>query len=424
MKVSRKLIFVGVSAVILAILAIMTIGINDAGERTVIQYPNGSLVVKFTPGVYFHLFGKTTEYNDLITFDFDRSEAEGGAATLDQKGISVRYQDGGMGTVFGKARFSLPSDSETMIALHKAFRSNSGVANKLIKSVTEEAMNLTAGLMNSEDAYATKRAIYTELAKTQVVKGKFVMKLKNIDAVDEVGKTVTKQVPVIREGEDGMPMHVSSDLERYGISLVGFQLNDPGFEERTQKQIADKREATMAIITAKANAERAKQEAITAEENGKKNVMTAKYEKEKEKIQAVVDANKAKEVAEIAAAQQVAVAEQAKLEAEQKKLAAVEYKQEQILIGEGDGERKRLVMAADGALEQKLKTYEAVMAQFANAVSKQKWVPEVQMGNNSGDAGGNEAANLINLLTAKTLQDLGLDMSIPKSEASGQALQQ
>lgn len=34
------------------------------------------------------------------------------------------------------------------------------------------------------------------------------------------------------------------------------------------------------------------------------------------------------------------------------------------------------------------------------------------MGGAASENGGNEAANLINLLTAKTLNDLGLDMSI------------
>ena len=89
----------------------------------------------------------------------------------------------------------------------------------------------------------------------------------------------------------------------------------------------------MAIITAKANAERARQDAITAEEQGKAAVMKAKYEKEVEKERAIVDAQKMKQVAVISAAQKVDVAEQTKLEAEQKKLAANEYKQEQVLRG-------------------------------------------------------------------------------------------
>lgn len=426
--------FIGVPAILIMgilMIAPMMMGVNDAGQRTVIQYPNGKLFVKFDSGWYPQWFGKTTEYNDLITFDFDRDASSDGNAAIDQPGISVRYQDGGMGTVFGKSRYSLPTDEATMIALHKAFRSNNGVANKLIKPVTEEAMNLTAGLMTSEDAYATKRAIFTELAKEQVSKGKYQTYLKNTVKTDEAtGKTVSVQIPVIKTDENtGMPIHVDSDFKSYGIEVKGFQLNDPGFEKTTLAQISQKREATMAIITAKANAERAKQEAITAEEDGKRDVMKAKYEKEVIKEMAVVDASRVAEVAVIKAQQQVDVAEEAKkealvrasqkvevaaqekLEAVEKKLAAVEYEKEQTFRGKGDGAYKRQVYQADGALQSKLDTYENVMARFASAIEKQKWVPEVQMGG-SDSAGGNEASNLINLFTATTLKQLGLDMEM------------
>jgi hypothetical protein len=398
------------AVVIIVIFTTMGFGINDAGHRTVVQYPTGTLYVKFTPGIYIKWFGSTKIYNDVITFDFDKSAASVDSS-IDQKGISVRYQDGGTGTVFGKARFSLPSDEDTMLHLHKAFRSNRGVSQKLIKTVTEEGMNLTAGLMSSEEAYAEKRSIYTQWSSLQISKGKFQTKLEKIKTVDEsTGKTVTKNIPVISYGEDGLPIHLNSDLVDYGVSVNGYQITDWDFEPKTLQQIATKREATMAIITAIANAERAKQDAITSEEQGKANVMTAKYQKEVLKEQAVVDAQREKEVAMIAAEKNVEVARQQKLEAEQKKLAAAEYKQEQILRGEGDGAYKKLVMEADGALAQKLATYEKVMNRFAQAIEKQKWVPEVQMG--VSESGGSNAMTLIEMMSVKAAKDLALDIKI------------
>ncbi len=416
MNISRNIILAITILIAVLFSMPMLFGINDAGHRTVIQYLNGTLYVKFSPGWYAKWFGSVETYNDVITFDFDKTEASGETATIDQKGIAVRYQDGGTGTVYGKSRYSLPSDEPTMIALHKAFRSNAGVAQKLIKAVTEEAENLTAGLMTSEEAYATKRGIFTQWSHEQIASGKFQTELKEVITEDETtGKKVVKIVPEIKYGKDGRPLQFVSDLKDYGISVSGYQITDWDFEPKTLTQIATKREATMAIITAKANAERAKQDAITAEEQGKANVMAAKYEKEVEKQKAVVDAQKAKEVAVIRAQQMVDVAAQQKLEAEQKKLAATEYKQEQTLRGEGDAAYKRLVLEADGALAQKLATYEAVMKRFAIEFGQRKWVPEVQMGV-SNASGSNEAVNLINLLTASTLKDLGLDMSIPTAK--------
>ena len=224
---------------------------------------------------------------------------------------------------------------------------------------------------------------------------------------------MTKNVAVISCGENGLPVHLDSDLADYGISVNGFQITDWDFEPKTLQQVATRREATMAIITAIVNAERAKQGTITSEEQGEANVMTAKYEKEVLKEQAIVDAQREKEVAVISAQKSVEVARQQKLEAEQKKQAAAEYKQEQVFRGEGDGAYKRIVMKADGVLAQKLTTYERVMNRFASAIEKQKWVPEVQMGDSSS-GGGSIAMTLIEMMSVKAAKDLALDMNIQK----------
>jgi len=213
----RSLPSISSAILILAILFLipMMFGINDAGHRTVVQFPTGKLFVKFSPGIYPQMFGRTEEYNDVITFDFDKNDAEV-SATLDQQGIAVRYQDGGTGTIFGKARFSLPVDEDTMLKLHKDFRSNAGVAQKLLKPVTEEAMNLTAGLMTSEDAYAVKRGTYTDWAQQQIKSGKFLTELKEVIQEDEAtGQKVVTNVPVIVYGNDGLPQTYSSDFKDY-----------------------------------------------------------------------------------------------------------------------------------------------------------------------------------------------------------------
>ena len=395
--------------IVLSITLPSLMGINNAGQRTLVQYPNGTLKVQFEPGIYLQLFGRTTIYNDVITFDFDKIKSIGDAS-IDQQGIAVRYQDGGTGTIYGKARLNLPNDELTMITAHKAFRSNQGIAHKLIKTVTEESMNLTAGLMTSEEAYTEKRGTFTEWSRDQLQNGKYKTELKQIVLSEEsTGKQIVRNIPVIAYNDKGLQIHLGSDLKAYGVTVSGYQITDWNFEAKTLKQIAAKREATMAIITAKAQAEQAKQEAITAEEKGKAEVIKARYEKEVEKQRAVTDAEKKKEVAVISASQKVDVAIQGRLEAEQKKLTAVEYKQEQILRGKGDSEYKKLVMSADGALEQKLKAWVEVNQNYASAISKQKWVPEIQMGG-STQGSGNAANDLLSLLLAKTAKEINLDI--------------
>jgi len=222
--------------VLLLVLINLDFGINDAGERTVIQFPTGTLLVKFTPGIYFKGFGNTEVYKDVITFDFDKQDAVT-ESSLNFTGIVVRYQDGGTGRVFGKARFALPNNEEQMIRLHKDFRSNDAVANKLIKTLAEESMNLTAGLMTSEESYAEKRGIFTQWAEEQIALSKFFTELKSmVEEQQDTKERVIRNIPVIKYGADGQPLHHASDFKNYGITVSGFQITDWDFEQKTSNR--------------------------------------------------------------------------------------------------------------------------------------------------------------------------------------------
>jgi len=148
--------------------------------------------------------------------------------------------------------------------------------------------------------------------------------------------------------------------------------------------------------------------------------MVAQYEEEIVKKRAEVEAERDASVAQIAAEQRVSVAEQAALEAQQLRDAAEFYKEEQVLRGEGDAEYRRQLLEADGALQAKLEAYVAVMEAAFAAIGQQQWVPELWIQNGEG-ADGNQAMALIDLLTAKVLQDLGLDLSTELPAQSGDA---
>lgn len=399
---------VGVIGVLIA--GGMTAGMNEAGFRTVVRYPTGGMIVKFEPGWYLKLFGSATVYPDAMTYDFDRTEA-GDGASLNFPGIPVQYGDGGMGTVFGTARINLPPDEDHMILLHKEARGERGVAFKVIKPTIDEASDKTAGLMNSSEGYQAKRNIFTQWAREQAQKGIYATEAKTVYEEDPVtGKRVSRDIAVIKL-VNGEKQHQSSAFERYGMTIATFQMQKPDFEAKTMEQIAKKRDAENAIITAKAQAEEAKQNAITAEEKGKAALVTVRYEKMKEKEAAVVAAEQAKEVAEIAAAQRVAVAEQAKLEAEQEKLRQAELKEANILEGQGIAEKNRLIIESDGALDKRLAAYVKAVDVASHNLSKQKLVPDVQMGASQGN-GVEKGIGLVDMLMVKTAKDLGLDTTI------------
>jgi hypothetical protein len=88
-------------------------------------------------------------------------------------------------------------------------------------------------------------------------------------------------------------------------------------------------------------------------------------------------------------------------------MAAAESKQANILLGEGEAARKRLVMQADGALAQKLEAYVAVQTRFAEAFENRK-VPQTVFGAANGSTDSDVSA-FMQLMTVKAAQDLGLN---------------
>jgi hypothetical protein len=154
----------------------------------------------------------------------------------------------------------------------------------------------------------------------------------------------------------------------------------------------------MQVVSAKANAEKAIQDRLTAEEVGRKNVAVAKYDQEVKKATAVTQAEQLLDVARLNRSTE-----------EQNKAA-------NIAKGEGEGEYRRKVMQADGALQQKLdayvKTQQAWAEAFAN--SKNPVVPGVVMGGGNGGNGNNAALNLMEVMGVKAAKDLALDLTTHK----------
>ena len=125
------------------------------------------------------------------------------------------------------------------------------------------------------------------------------------------------------------------------------------------------------------------------------------------KIKDVVQAQKVKEVAVIEAQKSLEVA---KLD----RLAAAEYKEAKTMRAGADANAARKLIQADGALKQKLQTYENVMRYWADAYTKQRPTPDIVIGGDTKKGSGNAAEQFMNLLSIKALKDLSLDMKVKK----------
>lgn len=410
-----KVVISAIGAIVVIVLLIFSGKVFesvDANEIVVIQDPfDGELHWYSTQGIKWQLLGKVVRYQKRSIYEFICRETEVVKITVtDPKtkqeqeitkeqciagqdfSIKVRFNDGGHGSMHGTIQYELPLDEKNLTALHTRFGSQEAIQKQLVETVVNKSVYMTGPLMSSKESYAEKRNDLIRFVEDQVANGVYrtiSREARVKDPITGAEKTATIVEIVLK---DGLPeRQEAAVLISYGIKPFNFSITKLPYDEEVEKQIRQQQQIAMDVQTAIADAKKAEQRAITVAEQGKANAANAKWEQEVIKAKEVTAAEQRKEVSML------------------DKEAAEQIKQKDILLGQGEAERKRLVMNADGALELKLKAYERVMAKFAEEFAKQKWVPELQMGTN-GSPDGNAAIDMINLLTVKTAKDLGLDL--------------
>jgi len=254
--------------------------------------------------------------------------------------------------------------------------------------------------MSSKESYAEKRPLLIFYIEDQALHGVYQTTTQDVrmkDPITGVEKTVTLTKIVEHPKEPGgMARQEASPLQEFSLKCYNLAINQISYDEIVEKQILQQQEAIMAVQTAVARAKEAEQDAITAEQRGLANAKKAKWEQEVIKAKMMTEAE-----------QRLGVAELDRRTAEQRK-------QESILLGQGEAERRRLIMEADSALEIKVAAWKEVNQYYAEQIGKQRWVPEIQWGGAVQQAPGQAAQDLVNLFAINTAKQLGLDMKVPE----------
>ncbi|MBL0349455.1 MAG: hypothetical protein IPP68_03635 [Elusimicrobia bacterium] len=357
----------------------------DADEIVCIQSPvSGKLNWHTTAGVKWQGFGKVTKYFKLDTYEFK---------------VPVRFNDGGHGTIVGSLNYEVPLTPEQLTQIHMKYGSQEAIQKQLVETVTNKCVYMTGPLMSSKESYAEKRTSLILYIEDQIQNGVYKTTQKDVKTRDPItGSEKTVAVVEIVKDENGRPARQEDAvLSGYGINTSNFAVTKLDYEDAVEKQIQQQQELTMKVQTAVASSKEAEQRAITVAKEGEANAAAAKWAQEVEKAKAVTLAQQQYEVATLEAKA-----------AEQKKRA-------EILLGEGESTRKRLVMQADGALEKKLQAYVETQKYWADAMARmtQPVVPGVSMGGADGK-GGNGVTQMMEIMAAKAARDLQLDLKASK----------
>jgi len=381
---------VGFGAITALFVGCQMINTVDRGTYHIKQAAvSGEMSAIMTPGVYAQNFGSIQVWPKADTFHFTKDSDEG--EKKDQS-ITVRFVDGSTAQISGTIRITMPTDAAQAISLvtEGGYKSFEDLQQNLMLKVVRNSLMLTANTMTARESYAEKRNDYVFWAWDQIQNGIYETAEATKEVVDvATGEKVTKTFKIIKRDKDGKPLYQRNPLLGTGIIVSNFEIKDIVYSEIVDKQIAEQQRASMNVVTAKAKVLEAEQEKLKLEAEGRSAVAKVQFETEAIKIKAVVEAQQRLDVAKL------------------DKEAAALKKAKDILEGEGEAEKRKLIMSADGALTQKLNAWVEVNKVYATEFSKQKWSPDIQMGASSG---GNTAQTMIDLLTTKTARDLGLDL--------------
>jgi regulator of protease activity HflC (stomatin/prohibitin superfamily) len=390
------LVALGVLAIVGLLLSGSMFESLDAGEIMVVQSIGGTMTWYTTPGNFkYQGLGKVTKYRLSNECQFLLAKNEEGQE-VEGESIKIRFNDGGEGHVSGSVRFELPIDEAHLNLIHLKYGSQEAVERALVRTQLEKAIYMSGPMMSSTESYSARRNELIGLIMDQAKHGVYKTRAREVKEADPLsGEEKTVRRVEIVNGTDGMPERQEiSPLVTFGVGLFNLAINRLPYNETVENQIKQQQAANAQVQTAIAQAKEAEQAAITAEKQGQAQAAKAKWEQEVIKAKMVTQAEQQREVARL------------------EKEAAEFTKAQQILLGQGEAERKRLVMAADGALSQKLATYATVQKYYAEALGQYKGnlVPQFVM----GGVGGNQSSALdfMQIIGMKAARELAFDPNV------------
>ena len=397
-----------ITAIVLIVLPFELWEDNSPDEILVIQAPiSGIFSWHFTAGVKRQNFGSLMAYKKRAIYEFDteRGEEFKDAQGKPYKkitccGIEVRFNDGAHGMILGSIQYDMPMDPEYMTKIHTRYGSPEAIQKQIIEKVTGKAVYFAGPLMSSRESYAEKRNDLIFYIEDQIQNGVYKTRQREVRVKDELSKQdKTVMITEIVIGKDGKPeRQEESVLAEFGIRSFNLAIKRLPYDNEVEAQIQQQQKIAMDVQTSIADARKAEQKTITVTEQGKANAAEAEWLQRKENAKEIAAAEKDKQVATL------------------KALAAEQYKRQQILEGEGEATKKRLVMEADGGLELKAKIAFEIARVQAEALKGAKLVPDLVMGGGGNMNAATTATDFMNILTADAARRLGLNLGTGGAE--------
>lgn len=278
------------------------IGNNTDQDWLIIQYPWGQVNVIDSAGWYARVGHSYWSYPRNWQVEYDQDWA-----------FKVVFNDGSSAKMNAMVRFSSPTTPEGKRQFHRLFGGNQEAVEAAVWAHLSDAMKSSGPVMSASEHQSARRGEFTSLVQDQLQKGLFEMKRisKTLqDQFDDKGKPITVYATEVVFNEDGShKIARPSPLSDFGIVITQFSITDVVYDEQTQRQFAQKKEAFLSAEGSKAQREKEVQERLMVEERGRREKAEAESLALKKKAEEVINAQRIKEVAELTAQKEKIVAE-------------------------------------------------------------------------------------------------------------------
>ncbi len=378
----RHVIGIAIGVLFIVFLSCLgKIGEDVKNEEIVINQRaiSGRMEYWTEPGFKWQMFGRTTHYYKTQQYWFGGKDIDG---EEHGKPIEVIFNDASVGYIYGSLRVQLPTDEEHLSKIQTAYTGMNRLMNDLVAQNVTKVIYASGPLMSAFESYAEKKNDLIAYITDQLTNGVYKTKVEEVVTVDaftgEEKKIKMASLVVDSNAPNGFVRSERSPFSGYGIIVDQVSISKIEYDEKVNKQIEAQQQANMSIQTKKAEALAAQQDAIKAEAEGKAAAAKAKWKQEEMKATAVTKAEQDREVARLAAEQ-------------------AEYEKKRIIAeGQAEAAANRLKVAA-GLTPQERAEWDyktAVGIAQALADSKVQWVPQIMMGNGSGNSSAMDAVGM------------------------------
>lgn len=343
----------------------------------------------------------------------------------------ITFLGGVTGTVDSNVRIILPSGDE-FLKIARGYRNPDNFILQAVIPAMKNTLQSTAQMMSADDYYAGARSEFAQNFSDQMSDGIYRVDRKEIrvdnvktaaqNAISQDGteqgtfgdNTTTRIVTQKVLNEKGQPIRLEQQFRKLGVVVAEANiLNiEPNQQFKDRMVLVQKSQADLSI---------ARQDRLKEEEQ--KLLVTARGQKEVEEKRQITLRDQIEQTTQAETARQLAVinADREKQRATiEKETAQITFEKAQIeaktkeRLADAEAYEKKVVMQANGALEQKLAAWVEAQKALASAIAVAP-VPQVQMGGGKDGAGRTADINdLMSIMAVNSAKQLALDMSVTK----------